>query len=180
MTSCGLCGDCCEEIWVHPSPEDLAEGPDKYWPWFYDKPDPRTDDGWAQWLAWWPEEDWEGRVPTWAREDGFDGRRYQCDEWENARWFHQLVFVETAESEHPEKRQNHYTCPHFDAEARTCTDYANRPPVCRDFPWYGQPPGSRMPGAVSKRCTYWADVPAEQRPADWAPVTFRASVEVTR
>jgi Fe-S-cluster containining protein len=170
MTECGRCGDCCAEIWVRPSPEDLAEGPGKYWPWFYDKPDPRTDEGWAQWLEWWPDEDWEARIPKGC--SGFDGRSWQCEEWENARWYRQLVYVEPGGQ--LEGRQHHYTCPHFDAEARTCTDYANRPPVCRDFPWYGRPPGSRPLGAVSKRCTYWADAPEEQRPPDWVPVTFRA------
>ena len=171
MTECGRCGDCCEEIYVSPSPEKLAEGSGSYWAWFYDKPDPRTDEGWAQWVAWWPDEDWEAKVDEVARADGCDGRAYQCRDWEDARWFRQLVYLDS--DGHSETRQHHYSCPLFDSEARLCTDHANRPPICRDFPWYGKP-GGRELGGVSKRCTFWADVAPEKRPADWAPVNFVA------
>lgn len=29
-------------------------------------------------------------------------------------------------------------CIHYDAAARACTNYEGRPPMCRDFPWYGK------------------------------------------
>ena len=30
-----------------------------------------------------------------------------------------------------------YECDRFDKDTRQCTDYANRPPMCRDYPLYG-------------------------------------------
>lgn len=32
-------------------------------------------------------------------------------------------------------------CINYDVETRRCLDYDNRPPVCRDFPWYRKEPG---------------------------------------
>lgn len=51
-----------------------------------------------------------------------------------------------------------YSCPRFDASERRCTDYANRPAVCRNFPFYGRDP-QRYPGddGMSPRCAFNAD-----------------------
>lgn len=47
-------------------------------------------------------------------------------------------------------------CLHFDSETRQCTDYDNRPPMCRNYPWHGATP--RPNAALPKTCGYWLDV----------------------
>lgn len=49
-----------------------------------------------------------------------------------------------------------YDCRHFDPETRRCTNYDNRPPLCRDFPWYGDPPDPSK--ALPTECAYRADL----------------------
>lgn len=46
-----------------------------------------------------------------------------------------------------------YRCSNFDTETRKCTDYDNRPSMCRDFPWYGEEPrgGATLPPDCSYR-----------------------------
>lgn len=59
----------------------------------------------------------------------------------------------------------HHTCDRFDPERRRCTDYENRPPVCRDFPNY--PSNVRSDRArvqrMPLRCSYQLDYPPELR-----------------
>ncbi len=63
----------------------------------------------------------------------------------------------------------YWECPNFDYSSRRCLDYENRPPVCRNFPWYGRDPDD--PGAGSlrafPRCGYRID--KIERLRDWAP-----------
>lgn len=53
------------------------------------------------------------------------------------------------------------TCDRYDPVTRRCTVYEDRPPICRDYPWYssGRTPDSeeRLPAGCSYR-------------ADWQPV----------
>lgn len=49
-----------------------------------------------------------------------------------------------------------YRCRHFDAEARLCRNYENRPPACRDYPWYGDPPDPNK--ALPRECAFRADL----------------------
>lgn len=48
-----------------------------------------------------------------------------------------------------------YTCRHYDPETRRCGNYANRPRMCREYPWYGDgpDPAKALPGP----CAYRAD-----------------------
>jgi Fe-S-cluster containining protein len=62
-----------------------------------------------------------------------------------------------------------WACDMFDPVSRLCTAHDSRPPICRDFPWYGREPHLID---ISKRCSFWADLPAEMRPPDWQPVTI--------
>lgn len=48
-----------------------------------------------------------------------------------------------------------YRCPIFDPVARVCTDHANRPPVCSNYPWYGREPESYK--GLPPRCSFVAD-----------------------
>lgn len=49
-----------------------------------------------------------------------------------------------------------YECKHYDPETRACTNYENRPPVCRDYPQYNNWPN---PGAaLPPECSFNADI----------------------
>jgi len=49
-----------------------------------------------------------------------------------------------------------YRCDVFDPHTRTCTAYADRPPICSGYPWYGaQPDRERV---LDPWCAYQADV----------------------
>lgn len=55
-------------------------------------------------------------------------------------------------------------CDAFDPVRRLCGAHADRPPVCRDFPWYGRAADDaegRAPVAesLSPRCSFNQDVP---------------------
>jgi Fe-S-cluster containining protein len=49
-----------------------------------------------------------------------------------------------------------YECRHYDRENKRCMDYENRPPVCRDYPWYGQAPDPLK--SLPLECSYREDV----------------------
>jgi Fe-S-cluster containining protein len=53
----------------------------------------------------------------------------------------------------------YYQCDRYDAVAKRCTDYENRPDVCRDYPWYGEPPDPSK--ALPPTCSFLADVGRE-------------------
>ena len=49
-----------------------------------------------------------------------------------------------------------YRCDLYDFEAKRCTDYENRPPMCRDFPWFGTQPSPKT--SLPPECSFNADV----------------------
>jgi Fe-S-cluster containining protein len=49
-----------------------------------------------------------------------------------------------------------YGCDVFDEGTRRCTDHANRPPVCRGYPWYGRAPDMTF---LHPACSFRADQP---------------------
>ncbi len=49
-----------------------------------------------------------------------------------------------------------FRCRKFDSQTRECTDYENRPAVCRGFPWGGGPP--RPDAALPLQCSFRADL----------------------
>jgi len=62
-------------------------------------------------------------------------------------------------------------CDAFDSVTRLCAARDDRPPVCQDYPWYGEDPvasgrGPRLYG----ECSYLADVPPAQRPEGARPL----------
>lgn len=67
-------------------------------------------------------------------------------------------------------RHTLWTCDLFDKETRLCTAHDDRPAICGNFPYYGS---ETITARLPKRCSYWADLPAEQRPSDWQPVELR-------
>jgi Fe-S-cluster containining protein len=64
-----------------------------------------------------------------------------------------------------------YRCDLFDEGTRRCTDYDNRPSVCRDYPWYGSAPDPSK--SLPSSCSYRADIGL---PVGDVPVTITRSV----
>lgn len=50
-----------------------------------------------------------------------------------------------------------YQCDFFDHETRLCTGHEERPPVCRGYPWYDEPPGMRLV-VLPSGCSFEVDV----------------------
>lgn len=61
-------------------------------------------------------------------------------------------------------------CDAFDPASRLCTARENRPPVCRDYPWYGREPSPDHSTVFSLRCSYLADLPPADRPEGARPL----------
>jgi Fe-S-cluster containining protein len=57
-----------------------------------------------------------------------------------------------------------YSCDQFDPESRRCTAYADRPPMCRDYPWYGDPadPAKALPDT----CTHLTEIGRQPVPVE--------------
>jgi Fe-S-cluster containining protein len=53
-----------------------------------------------------------------------------------------------------------YSCDRFDVETRQCADYHNRPPMCREYPWYDKPLDDEWSKAkaLPTTCVYRADI----------------------
>lgn len=136
MTECAKCGDCCERISFTGNWSYLQE-----------------------WLDWWD------KHCAWAManlRDGEDGG-HSLDEQEqrtlaNARFL--AVHWRPAPG-YTRDAMPLFACDAFDPVTRLCTAHDARPPICRDFPWYGRPDRSPRFGP---RCSFWADVPLGQRP----------------
>lgn len=58
--------------------------------------------------------------------------------------------------------QYNYRCRRYDADARLCTAWDDRPQVCRGFPFYDHQPGEQDI-LLHKQCSYWLDVAPERR-----------------
>jgi Fe-S-cluster containining protein len=54
------------------------------------------------------------------------------------------------------KKVHFYRCRHYDDTTRRCSNYENRPPVCRGFPWMGGPPVQGVP--LPTHCSFRADI----------------------
>jgi Fe-S-cluster containining protein len=64
-----------------------------------------------------------------------------------------------------------YTCDAFDEATSSCTAYDTRPPICSGHPYYDRALGELEPSSLlSKRCSFWADIPRELWPEDVDPL----------
>jgi len=61
-----------------------------------------------------------------------------------------------------------YSCDAFDVDTRLCGAHADRPPICRGFPWYDRPPGARKV-QLPAPCSFNADL--------GIPVSVRGSAD---
>lgn len=126
MAECNGCGDCCEVV-------PFAFGPEE-----------------VRWLA----QQGEIDIPTatWAVEHLRPLTRRQVAECQPWRL---RPLTRTADGG-VELFPRYWTCDLLDPETRRCTDYANRPPPCRGYPWYNGE--IRRDAALSPRCSYRADI----------------------
>jgi len=67
-----------------------------------------------------------------------------------------------------------YSCDRYDPDTRACTAHEDRPPVCRNYPWYDD---DTDPEALRKRapqvnrcCSFLLDVPPADRGPDARPL----------
>lgn len=58
-------------------------------------------------------------------------------------------------------------CAYYDGQTQECRAYDQRPPVCRDFPWYGREPDGDF---AEGRCSYLLDVAPSERPDGARPL----------
>ena len=64
--------------------------------------------------------------------------------------------------------QVYYECLKYDSENKLCTAHDEKPPVCRDFPWYGKDPTPL--GIYLPKCSFWNDVPQDLWPQGVEPL----------
>jgi Putative zinc- or iron-chelating domain len=116
-------------------------------------PDPGTEDGWAYWREH-GHKDGDRQLAI-ANYDPAGRKRADAD-FIAAHW------AETCDG--------HWTCDAYDPEHGTCTAHENRPPLCRDYPWYGDQPSAERAGYMYRQCSYLADLPPDQRPEGARPL----------
>jgi len=147
---CARCGACCSPVpFTREQHDDVSKWSTAA---LAGVADPGTDDGWAHWLArGWPA-------------NGRDGAVGKYDP--ASRWRQDADFIAA-----------HWTpdgdggckCDAFDPATAMCTAHDSRPPVCRDYPWYGREPGT---GGMKlhPQCSYLADLPPDKRPEGSRPL----------
>ena len=141
MADCNGCGACCEPYAMMYSPADI------------DRLAARIDPDELAFMR-------EHLTPMKRR----DGRRM-------APW--NSGFTEFVDADgHPQLIASHYyKCDRYDPVAKVCTDYDNRPDVCRGFPWYGRGPDpSRL---LPPTCSYRTDIGQPVEPVPVAAPTRR-------
>ena|ERR1700691_4710462 len=61
-----------------------------------------------------------------------------------------------------------FSCDQFDSVHRLCLARDTRPPVCRDYPWYGGQPRDGV--LTNPRCSYLLDLKPDERPDGARPL----------
>ena len=145
---CAQCGSCCTHIWLTVDPRKWSTRA------LANIPDPRTDEGWAYWLE-------HSNYADENRDDAI--RRYNPD----GRMRADADFVAAHWTENCD---GYWTCDAYDPERGTCTAHEDRPPLCRDYPWYGREPDAEGASHLYKQCSYLADLPPDQRPEGARPL----------
>lgn len=150
---CARCGTCCERITLsHASRIDPARWSTKA---LEGVADPGTEDGWESW-----------RAHGWA-DDERDRARFLFDPLGIVRQDADFI----AEHWHPiPDAPGSSSCDAFDPESRSCTAHDQRPPVCRNYPWYGNPPSAERAVHLELHCSYLGDLTPTQRPEGARPL----------
>lgn len=128
---------------------------------------------------------WIRAMDRWVREGGgsydMNDRNHRDAAFMNEHWH--TITPEEAAARRPanwdEVNQTHelFKCDAYDPATARCTRYHERPPICRDFPYYGFSPRSSEHGKLGSQCGYWQDFPQEEWPeyVDAAAILARAS-----
>lgn len=150
---CARCGNCCDPVVLD---DETYERLGKYWTStaLESCPDPRTGEGWAAWLEiGHTDDDRERQIAKYI-----PGSDYRADaDFITAHW-------------HP-LGDSEYRCDAFDPVTRLCTARDGRPPVCRNYPWYGREPSAEQAAKnMGPQCSYLADLPPDQRPEGSRPL----------
>jgi Fe-S-cluster containining protein len=158
---CAKCGACCDPVFL--TPDNLKRI--KFWS---DRsvagmPDPSTAEGWAQWLK----QRWTDADRPFIIRNFRPGSEQQADADFAAEHWHKR----------DDGTDSNYTCDMFDPESRECTAHEARPPVCRNYPWYGHIPGRDRAAGMHPECSYLGDVPPADRPEGAWPLI---PIEVVR
>lgn len=134
MTECNGCGACCDPVISVVPPPMLADG--------------SADD-----VVGAEEADWMRAhlTPILPRRHGMKMVR----SWSSGTtWFHAPGSADL----HPVLSW-FYRCDLYDAETRRCTDFANRPTMCRQYPWYeGDTQAERENKNLPPTCSFRADI----------------------
>lgn len=136
MTECSKCGNCCDPVNIgwHPEGDKI-----KY---YLPLPDPRSDAGWKKW----------GRTKQ--------SRRSAIKGWLTAKFVSKNWHViDGPEDVNDPEGSWKATCDYFDKNTRLCTAHDDRPPICSDYPWYGQAPTRELADRnINNICSFMADV----------------------
>jgi Fe-S-cluster containining protein len=135
MTECNGCGVCCDPFMMVYSPHDvITMGP---------RLDAEERAFYDQHLTPIRRADGRRMVAHWS--SGWSEIHIPGDGWQMlAAWY--------------------YRCDRYDPVARRCTDYENRPDVCRGYPWYGEAPDPNK--SLPPTCSYRADVGKAVEPVE--------------
>lgn len=159
MTSCAKCSACCDPVpfsaYEHETVTAWSGAAMKA----AGTPDPRDDDGWA----WWIEHGWDAAERDKAIERTDPAGRWRQDaDFIAAHWT-------------PDGGDG-CKCDVFDPSAGLCGAHETRPPVCRDYPWYSDPPDAERAACLPVQCSYLADVPPADRPEGSRPLILLTPV----
>jgi len=128
-------------------------------------PDPGTDEGWAYWRAnGWDDDTEESRARA-ASMYAPDGSTRRNADFAAQHWRRR------------DGDAHDYDCDLFDPATRLCAAQDAKPPICANFPWYGQAPTPERAADLDPRCSYLGDLEPAHRPEGSRPLI---PIEVVR
>lgn len=153
---CARCGACCDPVTLSQWAADVLAT------WTTQRlaevPDPATDEGWAYWRSHgWESDDEAKRQQAVSMYDP-DGSSRRNADFAAEHWHRR------------EGASNDYDCDMFDRQERQCTAQESKPPICANFPWYGQAPTAGRAANLDPRCSYLGDVEPAARPEGARPL----------
>lgn len=149
---CSRCGDCCEAIPFNRSLDYMRERIKAYQDWaFYYSNNPDYEPG-------------ENEPTLEQTKKNYEDATFIVKHWTRIEKEEAVGLMPLLS----DQKKYFYTCNMLDKETRLCTAHDERPPVCRDYPWYDRKPSGKS--LVSKRCGFWYDVDEEERPDNILPI----------
>lgn len=142
------CGHCCDPVKLGYHPHRLAGWQSANIATVVARIDPATDEGWAGWLA----EGFTDAERDMVIRDVQPGSTRQ----RNADFMNRHWTVITGDPDPLADGFREVHCDVYDPATRRCGAYSERPPICADYPHYGEPlrEGDWLPPV----CSYNAEV----------------------